>query len=184
MSHHLSRKIAELVVLEPVKRDVLAPEAIERACELIRGWARSECTAVQRACPEADAVAAEIADLEALIEGRPSRASTLRRVIEDLRTKQASLRRSQLRKVQGLEVGKVPAEEAYKAAVADLAGTLHAANVEAARAALRSLIGSVPVFQEGGKIYGRISLNAVPLFGASNPTGVEWHGSGGPLGAL
>jgi hypothetical protein len=66
MSHHLSRKVAELVVLEPIRRDLLAPEAIEHACQLIRGWVRAERTEVQQGHPELDTIAAEIAALFAI----------------------------------------------------------------------------------------------------------------------
>ncbi len=38
----------------------------------------------------------------------------------------------------------MPAEEAYRAAVADMAAVLGGSNVEAARAALRSLTGDIP----------------------------------------
>jgi hypothetical protein len=43
------------------------------------------------------------------------------------------------------------------------------------------LVGSIPVFQQDGKIYGRIGLNAAPLFRGSNPNFIERHGSGGVL---
>ena len=71
------------------------------------------------------------------------------------------------------------AEEAYKAAVGELAATLEGANLEAARSALRSLVGSIPVFEQDGKVYGRIGFNAAPLVRVSNPNFIERHGSGG-----
>jgi len=42
----------------------------------------------------------------------------------------------------------IPAEEGYRTAVAQMAAVLQGSNIEAARAALRSLIGSIPVFED------------------------------------
>jgi hypothetical protein len=88
------RTIAEQVVLSPVQSELLAPEAVERFCELIRGWARSESAHVEQGMdPSIASIDAEIADLEALIEVRPARAATMRPLIEELRVKKANLRR-------------------------------------------------------------------------------------------
>jgi len=43
----------------------------------------------------------------------------------------------------------LPAEQTYSAAVADINGALMGGNIETARVALRSLLGTIPVFQEG-----------------------------------
>ena len=156
--------------MEPIRRDLLAPEAIEHACQLIRTWAREERSQVARGGnPELEAIATEIADLEALIEARPARAATLRPIVEELRGKQANLRRASLRQAQAKLVAEIPAEEAYRAAVADMAAVLQGANIEAARAALRSLVGIIPVFEDSGKLYGRIGINRLPLFRSRNP---------------
>jgi DNA invertase Pin-like site-specific DNA recombinase len=75
MSHHLPRPLAERVVLEPIQRELLAPEAVNRACELIRGWVRAESIQIQQGVsPAVAAISTEIADLETLIEARPARA--------------------------------------------------------------------------------------------------------------
>lgn len=71
--------------------------------------------------PAVTAINAEIADLEALIESRPARPATLRVLIEDLREKQANLRRAASRKAVASKAAEVPAEEAYRAVVADMA---------------------------------------------------------------
>jgi hypothetical protein len=92
------------------------------------------------------------------------RAATLRQVIEELRTRQANLQRGTRRQAQAKLAAEVPAEEAYKAAVAEMAATLEGSNVEAARVALRSLIGTAPVFENAGKLYGRIGVDPMPLY--------------------
>jgi hypothetical protein len=51
--------------------------------------------------------------------------------------------------------------------------------VEAARTALRSLVGTIPVFAEGGKLYGRIGFNSAQLLRTSNPGLIASCGSGG-----
>ena len=66
-------------------------------------------------------------------------------------------------------VADLPAADAYRAAIADLSATLTGSNVEAARSALRGLVGNVSVFAEGRKLYGRIGLNPAQLLRTSNP---------------
>ena len=53
----------------------------------------------------------------------------------------------------------LPAESAYRAAVADINGALQGSNIEAARAALRSLLGDIPVFQIGRHLAARLTIN-------------------------
>jgi hypothetical protein len=144
MGLHLRRKVAEQVVLGPVQSELLAPEAVERFCELIRGWARSESARVQQGTdPSIASIDTEIADLESLIEARPARSATMRPLIEELRAKKANLRRVALRKAQTTKVADLPAVGDYRAAIADLAETLAGSNVEAARPRPRCW-GSIP----------------------------------------
>lgn len=74
--------------------------------------------------PELEATAAEIADLEVLIEARPARAATLRPVIEDLRARQANQQRGARRQAHAKLAAEIPAEQAYRAAVAEMSATL------------------------------------------------------------
>jgi hypothetical protein len=69
--------------------------------------------------PATEAIGAEIADLEALIEERPARATTLRQAIEDLRQKQTNLQRATWRRTAAPDIA-LPAQEAYRAAVSDI----------------------------------------------------------------
>jgi len=69
----------------------------------------------------------------------------------------------------------------YRAAVAELAETLAGSNVEAARAQLRDLIGAVPVFAEGRKLFGRIGFDRAQLLRSTNPGFIESVGSGGVI---
>jgi hypothetical protein len=76
-AHRRPNAVAEYVVLQPIQRELLAPEAVERACELLRGWARDERVRGEEGIsPAAAAIGAEIADLEDLIQSRPARAAT------------------------------------------------------------------------------------------------------------
>jgi rubredoxin len=122
------------------------------------------------ASPAIDSIAAEIADLEALIDARPSRAGTFRPiVVAELRARQSKLQRSARQEAHAKLASEIPAEEGYRTAVAEMATVLQGANIEAARAALRSLLGSIPVFEDAGQLYGRIGLNPTPLFQPRNP---------------
>jgi hypothetical protein len=185
MSQNLPRKVAEQVVLEPVRKELLAPEAVERFCDLIRGWTRRENSRLEQTTdPAIASIDIEIAEIEALIDARPARAATMRPLIEELRAKQANLRRLAQRKVQSALANDLPGVESYRAAVAELAETLASSNVEAARAQLRGLVGTVPVFAEGRKLFGRVGFDRAQLLRSTNPGFIESVGSGGPLRAL
>jgi hypothetical protein len=163
----------------------MTPGVSKSLTRSVRGWARSESAHVEQGTdPSIAAIDAEIADLEALIEARAARAATMRPLIEELRAKKANLRRAALRKAQSKGVADLPAADAYRAAIADLSVTLTGSNVEAARSALRGLVGNVSVFAEGRKLYGRIGLNPAQLLRTSNAGFIESIGSGGPLRAL
>ncbi len=73
----------------------------------------------------------------------------------------------------------LPAEDAYRAAVSDINAALQGSNVEAARAALRSLLGNIPVFQTGRQLAARLTINPGTLM--RNPGNVLLIGSGGPI---
>jgi hypothetical protein len=45
-----------------------------------------------------------------------------------------------------------------------MAATLEGSNVEGARAALRSLLGTISVFENAGKLYGRLGVDPMPLY--------------------
>src|SRR5207248_11798089 len=88
--------------------------------------------------PDAD-LAAQVAELEALLAGNTTLAATLRPALEALRTKRAAAKRVAWRRAQAAKVASVPAEALYRVAVRALVATLEGANIEAARAAVRSL---------------------------------------------
>src|SRR5437773_1656123 len=73
----------------------------------------------------------------------------------------------------------LPAEGAYRAAVSDINRALQGKNVEAARAALRSFLGDIPVFQTGRQLAARLTMNAGALL--RNPGNVLLVGSGGRI---
>ena len=98
-----------------------------------------------------------------------------------LREKMATVQRASWRKAHSLKIAELPVEEAYRAAVAAMAAVLKGTNVEAARAAVRSLTGDIPVFEKNGKLYGRLTVDAAPLFAQRNPGIIEQVGSGGRI---
>jgi hypothetical protein len=58
-------------------------------------------------------------------------------------------------------------------------GALRGNNIEAARVALRGLLGEIPVFQEGRHLVARLTMNAAALL--RNPDTVLLIGSGGRI---
>lgn len=185
-SQHARRDLAEDAVLTPIRRELLAPEAVELACRIIRDAAKAELLrSVEGEEPAQVAdIAAQIAELENVIASRDALAATLRPVVAGLREKMATVRRTNWRKAHAVKIAELPVEEAYRAAVTDLAAVLEGTNVEAARAAVRSLTGDIPVFEKDGKLYGRLTVDAAPLFRQRNPGIIEQVGSGGRIPSL
>jgi hypothetical protein len=86
--------------------------------------------------------------------------------------------RAAARRASSADIG-LPGETAYREAVSDLNGALEGSNVEAARAALRSLVGNIPVFQSGRQLAARLTMNPSALL--RNPGNVLLVGSGGRI---
>lgn len=171
-------EVVQSAILAPVRSELLSEEAVERFCASIRQLHQQDKDEPDHRLTAMEATLEdEIADLEALIASRPARAGTLAPVIEELRNKQSSLRRIAARRTSAEEDRSLPAESEYRSAVADINDALHGNNVEAARAALRSLIGEIPVFQMGRHLAGRLRLRPGGLF--RNPGDVLFVGSGG-----
>jgi site-specific DNA recombinase len=183
VSQHARRDLAEDAVLGPIRRELLAPEAVELACGLIRAAIKTELLRSVQGVepPEVATIERQIIELEDLIAAHHALAATLRPVVAGLREKVANVQRAHWRKAHAVKIAELPAEEAYKAAVADMASVLGGSNVEAARAAVRSLTGDIPIFQREGKLYGRLAVNAAPLFSRCNPRLIEQVGSGGRI---
>ena len=176
----LRRDAAEHHVLEPVRAALLTSDAVDLACEQIREAVLEERLRIAE-CPDAD-LAAQVAELEALLAGNTTLAATLRPALEALRTKRAAAKRVAWRRAQAAKVASVPAEALYRVAVRALVATLEGANIEAARAAVRSLVGTVPVFEQAGVLWGRIGMSGAALLRVAGVD--ERAGSGGPLRAL
>lgn len=141
VSQHARRDLAEDAALTPIRRELLAPEAVELACMLIRDAAKAELLrSVEGDEPvQVAEIAAQIAELEGLIASRNSLAAALRPVVAGLREKMATVQRASWRKAHSFKIAELPVEKAYRAAVAAMAAVLEGTNVEAARAAVRSL---------------------------------------------
>ena len=173
----LRRDAAEHHLLEPVRAALLTSDAVDLACEQIREAVLEERLRIAE-CPDAD-LAAQVAELEALLAGNTTLAATLRPALEALRTKQAAAKRVAWRRAQAAKVASVPAEALYRVAVRALVATLEGANIEAARAAVRSLVGTVPVFEQAGVLWGRIGMSGAALLRVAGVD--ERAGSGGPI---
>ena len=176
----ISRRVAEHIVLEPIYRDLLSPEAVERSCrELREAFAAELAAPAVDADPELAAIDAQVAELEALVAERPAIGVALQGSIAQLRERRVAVLRASRRRTVVAQTAVIPAEAAYRAAVAELDATLSGGNVDAARAALRSLVGTIGVLEHDGKPYGRIGYDWSALFG--KPADVRFCGSGGRI---
>ena len=103
---------------------------MELTCRLIRDAVKAEVRLVDGADPpDSTTIAAEIAELEELIASRPSLAQTLRLLVAERREKRASLRRAAWRRAHALKLDALPAETAYRAAIADMVSVLAGSNI-------------------------------------------------------
>ena len=170
----------ESAILEPVRSMLLSDEAVETFCREIRQLHIQDESEPDHAWSAAEqSLAEELEDLESLIKTRPARGATLAPVIEELRQKQSSLRRAAARRSEPRDALDLPAEREYRAAVADINRALRGGSVEAARGALRGLIGEIPVFQTGKTLAARLTMRPGGLF--RNPASVLLVGSGGRI---
>lgn len=189
------RDVAEDVVLEPVRRDLLSPEAVELAIEEIHRVLRQQRTAAVVGGPELAAVEAEIAELEQLARERPALAASLAPALEAAHDRHTRLQRAAWRRATACPTeAEIPAERAYRAAVAKMAEILRGA-IAPARLALRELLGEVPVYPapEGRWLLADVGVDPRPLMRAAGIGGVAerrcvgadaafaWDGSGGRI---
>jgi hypothetical protein len=170
----------ESAILEPVRSVLLSDEAVDAFCREIRQLHSQDASEPDHAWSAAErSLAEELEDLASLIKTRPARGATLAPVIEGLRQKQSSLRRAAARRSQPRDELDLPAEREYRAAVADINRALRGGSIEAARGALRGLIGEIPVFQTGKTLAARLTMRPGGLF--RNPASVLLVGSGGRI---
>jgi site-specific DNA recombinase len=164
----VSRVLAEELLLEPVMRDLLAPDITADAIEEMR----RERAAMEREAPSEDR---ELAELERLVrEGilsaeiaAPSLAAA-RRKAQDRRLEQS----------QGLMW---PSVAAYKAAVAEMRTLLTGEDIDAARELLREHVGQIRCVPENGNLVAEIDPEQRVLLatGTGGRQSFRWLGSGG-----
>lgn len=173
------RVAAEQIVLRPVLDEMLGTEGIDYAVEMIEAREREarELQLLDQS-PELVAIAAELADIEALVQERPARAAALSPAIGALEDRRLALHRLAWRRVVSVPPGRSQAVNDYIQAAREMREILTGNNVEAARAALRSVTGTVPVWPLGGHLMARVGLSLVPLVSAA---GIPLRGSGGAL---
>lgn len=158
-------------ILEPVRSVLLSDEAVE-----------TFCPGRERTRPHVDrrgALPGRGTRRPGVSGTRPARSATLAPVIKELRQKQYSLRRGAARGKRISARTRSPAEREYRAAVADINRALRGGSVEAARGALRGLIGEIAVFQTGNTLAARLTMRPGGLL--RNPGSVLFVGSGGLL---
>jgi hypothetical protein len=151
----------EGAILEPV----LSDEAVEQFCREIRHLHSQDASAPDHTWTAAEcSIAEELEDLEFLIKTRPARNAMLAPVIEELRQRQSSLRRPAASRSVPRDELDLPAESEYRAAVADINRALRGGSIEAARGALRGLVGEIPVFHTGKTLAARLTMRPGGLF--------------------
>ena len=172
------RAVAERVLLEPIERELLSPEAVELAVGLIRGWSRA-ARARAASPPEVSEVEGRIARLEAQIAAGTIEREDVLPALAALADRRRSLISGGWRRASGRPgVDAAEAGAAYARAVQAMREVLTDGPVDRARAALSRLLGDVVCSREGGVLVARVALSARPLVEAA---GLSWSGSGGAL---
>ena len=177
-SIHVRREVAERAILDPIRAELLAPDAVERAVDAMRRLARAD--RVRSVDP------AEVAEVDARIDRleRQIAAGTIERA--DVGPALAALvdRRRELLAAawkgapdRRAALDEKAAEAAYTAAVESLRETLEgSAPIAKAREALRALVGEIICRPApDGVLVAYVGVDARPLL----PAGMFWNGSGG-----
>ena len=177
MSIGARRDVAEERLLEPIQAELLSPEAVDLAVDLMGKWHREE--RVSTALPaELEELDRRIRKLQAQVDAglleREDIAPSLAALFERRRTVLAASWRKSSSKA-GLDVS--AAAEAYRAAVQDMRNSL-AGPIGRARTAVHELLGEVVCRPDGNALVASVNLNPVPLYRAA---GISWIGSGGAL---
>ena len=172
------RDVAEEVLIEPVRRELLSDEAVELAVELIGKWSRQE--RVQGVRPaEVEEVEARIARLHAQVAAgaleREDVAGSLA-VLEERRRSLLAAAWRKTAKTPGVQLA--AAQAAYRGVVARFREVLEGPAVPQARAALHELIGEVVCRPAADHLVADLALNPQPLLRAA---GIAQSGSGGVL---
>lgn len=175
------RDVAEVLLLAPIKQDMLSKEAVSIAINVLRQIHRQErAQGAQQPSDAMQRLTTEIADLEALITGSPGLAARLRPTLEDARRELNGLKRQSWRK-SAQQIDLEPMERAYRENVARMGEILTGKDLGAARELLRAMLGDVPVRPDstGSHLVATINLNPMPLLKAAGD--IDWVGSGGLL---
>jgi site-specific DNA recombinase len=178
MSVGARRDVAERVLIDPIRRDLLSPDAVAIAADMIRAWDRAERVRGVTP-PDLAAIDARTARLEAQIA-----AGTIER--EDVQPALAALaeRRQGAAAAAWRRAGSRPgvdaeaAVAAYTRAVGAMRETLSAGPIARAREALHSILGDVVCRPADGTLVAFVGINPRPLFEAA---GISWNGSGGAI---
>jgi site-specific DNA recombinase len=180
MSVGVRRDVAEHVILQPIREELLSPAAVDRVLELVRAMFVAERRRQVRVTPASVAkIDEEIALYERLIEEDPSRAHALGAAIELLQARKAAeIRKSWRSATADGRVDDSTIERAYRDYVARMGDVLSGRDMDAAREALRSLLGDIRVDPHPSRqfLVATLRFNAVPLIRAA---GIDWCGSGG-----
>ena len=177
MSVGARRDIAEDRLLEPIRQDLLSPEAVELAVALQARWRRADrARTVQPA--EIDEIDRRIARIEAQISAGTIEREDVAAAIGALQDRRRAALAAAWRKGSRCKGHDgIAAAAIYRAAVARL-GEVLAGPVAQARPALHELLGEVLCAPGEGGLVARVQLNPVPLWQAA---GVSWTGSGGRI---
>jgi len=165
------------MLLEPVREQLLADEAVDLAVSMIRKWARSERAELTRPA-ELDDLDRRIARLEAQVATgaleRQDIGPSLAALFDRRRAVLANSRRGAK---AASSFNYETAAAAYRAAAQNPRESLQGP-AGRARAALRDILGDVVCRPENGVLVAQVGINAAPLLKAA---GVSWNGSGGAL---
>lgn len=172
------RDVAEELILEPLRDQLLSQEAVELAGELIQQWSKAErVESVQPA--EVAEIDARIARLEAQVAAGNLEHSDVAESVATLHKRRNAAMRTAWR--QGARTPGVQtsaARTAYRETAEQFREVLRGPGVARAREALHELVGEVICTPNGGHLVASVQLDTTPLFRAA---GIRWTGSGGRI---
>lgn len=179
MSIGARRDVAEEILIDPIRTELLSDEAVTYATELIQKWSRQE--RVEGAQPaEVAEIDARIARLKGQVAAGALEPGDIAEMVALLEERRRSLMAAAWKATtRSPGIRAAAAAAAYRDAAEGFRKVLSGSLVAPARAALHELLGDVVCRPNGDHLIADLRINPAPLYNAAGV--VSQSGSGGLL---
>lgn len=165
------RDLAEELILLPVVNDLLSPAAIDAAAESARAEARRE--QIHSAIPvDAERINKEIAEIERLVQDGLLSAARAAPAIEAAERDRRAIMKAAARQATGSAFSTNELIDAYREEALRMRHVLQGSEVNAARAALREVVGTVKLMPANNHLVAHFQGGTFALLGKTGTHGM------------